>query len=455
MADPFTLWQDDYRRVHQTALDAIDAAIRAELGFPPADVQILLRHRPPTPPDEHIEEVLIAPPSPEPEPAPIIDPQHLVELHPPFNVHPGEPSEAIFQHLLLSMNSARWKMIFLDIFRESWFWLATVCSSAVLQNLLQDFLQEALERRALHPGFTLETGWKMIFLDIFRESWFWLATVCSSAVLQNLLQDFLQEALERRALHPGFTLETVNVAPVGSDPVWTRSDDLTFVTAFKDAMSDATKLFQNYCYARSKDLLVNIISENYFGILRASLHPIPADLVDYIRDGMNWDPRWGYNILHNITPGANNLVSIDWFGNAYLKEFLRAAMNPASRGWFGVAMYTQGQDGTAAWRAVSHPNMELITWLMSWFIVTIIVDALRMNSWGQSHVTAMRLKAVLTVQGKLKRLIDGALALNLPGVPLGQLFRARHGRGRASKAGRAGSVRRLMAVGIPGPEGLP
>jgi len=47
-------------------------------------------------------------------------------------------------------------------------------------------------------------GWRLIFEDIYREYWYWLATV--SPTPPEFL-DLLKEALARRSLHPGFTLE--------------------------------------------------------------------------------------------------------------------------------------------------------------------------------------------------------------------------------------------------------
>ena len=45
---------------------------------------------------------------------------------------------------------------------------------------------------------------------------------------------------------------------------------------------------------------------------------------------------------------------------------MHAAMNPNSRGWFGIAMYTQGLDGTGSWQAVSQPNVDFLSWMMAW-----------------------------------------------------------------------------------------
>ena len=48
-------------------------------------------------------------------------------------------------------------------------------------------------------------GWKIIFLDVFREYCSWIATV--SATSPPLFQDLFVEALERHSVHQGFTLE--------------------------------------------------------------------------------------------------------------------------------------------------------------------------------------------------------------------------------------------------------
>ena len=45
---------------------------------------------------------------------------------------------------------------------------------------------------------------------------------------------------------------------------------------------------------------------------------------------------------------------------------MRAAMNPNSRGWFGIAMYNQGLDSTSSWQAVSQANVDFLLWMMAW-----------------------------------------------------------------------------------------
>ena len=55
-----------------------------------------------------------------------------------------------------------------------------------------------------------------------------------------------------------------------------------------------------------------------------------------------------------------------------MKAYLCAAMNPNSRGWFGVAIYTQGLDGTGSWWAVSQPNVEFLSWMMAWVTLYFI-----------------------------------------------------------------------------------
>ena len=48
-----------------------------------------------------------------------------------------------------------WRQIFLDIIREHWFWLAMVSS---IPLIFKDLLVEALQRRLVHLGFSLENG---------------------------------------------------------------------------------------------------------------------------------------------------------------------------------------------------------------------------------------------------------------------------------------------------------
>jgi hypothetical protein len=78
------------------------------------------------------------------------------------------------------------------------------------------------------------------------------------------------------------------------------------------------KTFNNYCYARSRDLLVNIPSENYAGILRGSFHPIAPDVLEYIQMGVQWDPRWGYNIFHTFDNG----FVVSYMYNFYISSIL-------------------------------------------------------------------------------------------------------------------------------------
>ncbi|KIM55228.1 hypothetical protein SCLCIDRAFT_135027, partial [Scleroderma citrinum Foug A] len=260
-------------------------------------------------------------------------------------------------------------------------------------------------------------GWKLIFLDIFWEHWAWFASV--SSTLPPIFLDLLQEALQRCSLHPGFTLEDMPFILPNSGPAQTRSDCVDFINAFKIAMSNMLKIFNNYCYAQRKDLLINIPSEHFSGLLRTSIHPVPPDISDYIWSAIEWDPRWSYSIFHTFDMAQNN---INWFENSFVKAYLRTAMNPNSRGWLGVAIYTQGLDSTGSWRAVSQPNVEFLSWMMAWFIIDLHADTLRQNTWEQCHVTPARLKAVCAIQGRLKHFIDSVLAFHLPGLPLDEMF---------------------------------
>ena len=65
----------------------------------------------------------------------------------------------------------------------------------MLISFLEDFVA------ALHE---ICPSWGQIFLDIFREHWFWLAMVSSTP---PIFQDLLVEALQRQSVHPGFSLE--------------------------------------------------------------------------------------------------------------------------------------------------------------------------------------------------------------------------------------------------------
>ena len=49
---------------------------------------------------------------------------------------------------------------------------------------------------------------------------------------------------------------------------------------------------------------------------------------------------------------------MNWFENPYLKAYLRATMNPMSKGWFGIAVYSQDVDSVGMWRVVSQPNLD-------------------------------------------------------------------------------------------------
>ena len=106
---------------------------------------------------------------------------------------------------------------------------------------------------------------------------------------------------------------------------YTQSDNRDFVEAFKDAvchlfqpnelirlcqkLSSMGKAFINHCYARSCDLLVDIPLENYRGIVCNSLHAVPPNCQAYIKESVEWDPHWGYNIFHMfVQSGQNSMV---------------------------------------------------------------------------------------------------------------------------------------------------
>jgi len=115
---------------------------------------------------------------------------------------------------------------------------------------------------------------------------------------------------------------------------YTRSDNRHFIEAFKDAvhhpfpvqrinlrlpqkLSSAGKVFVNHCYAQSCDLLVDIPLENYNGILRSSFHAIPPDCHQYVKDNVEWDPRWGYNIFHTFEPSGPNSAMVSYQCSCY------------------------------------------------------------------------------------------------------------------------------------------
>jgi len=81
---------------------------------------------------------------------------------------------------------------------------------------------------------------------------------------------------------------------------------------FQYQISDVTKTMNNYCYACSKYLLINIPSENYNGILLSSMHPFAPEVLEYVQRAVEWDPRWGFNILHTFNIDPNGATVVSW-----------------------------------------------------------------------------------------------------------------------------------------------
>ncbi|KIM64222.1 hypothetical protein SCLCIDRAFT_23572 [Scleroderma citrinum Foug A] len=188
------------------------------------------------------------------------------------------------------------------------------------------------------------------------------------------------------------------VVPVklpNSIDTYTRSDNKDFVKAFKDALGSIGKTFINHCYARSCNLLVDIPLENYMGILSNSLHAVPPDYQKYVKEGIEWDPHWGYNIFHMFLPSGQNSFVVNWFKNPYLKAYLHATMNPMSKGWFGIAVYSQDVDSVGMWRVVSQPNLDFAMLMIALLIVDLTADILCQNVWDQHNVTSARMQAVV------------------------------------------------------------
>ena len=69
---------------------------------------------------------------------------------------------------------------------------------------------------------------------------------------------------------------------------------------------------KNYYYAHSKDLLINILSENYNGILLSSVHPVTPDVLEYIQRAVEWDFCWGFNIFHMFEIGPDGVTIVSW-----------------------------------------------------------------------------------------------------------------------------------------------
>ena len=63
---------------------------------------------------------------------------------------------------------------------------------------------------------------------------------------------------------------------------------------------------------------------------------------------------------------------MNWFENPYLKAYLHAAMNPTSKGWFGVAVYSQDVDGVGTWRVVSQLNLDFVMLMIAWVSASVV-----------------------------------------------------------------------------------
>ena len=74
-------------------------------------------------------------------------------------------------------------------------------------------------------------------------------------------------------------------------------------------MYDTPKIFNNYCYTQSKDLLIDIPSEHFSGLLHTSIHPVPPDISEYIQSAIEWDPRWSYSIFHTFDMAQNDVIA--------------------------------------------------------------------------------------------------------------------------------------------------
>ncbi|KIM60338.1 hypothetical protein SCLCIDRAFT_26681, partial [Scleroderma citrinum Foug A] len=276
--DPLIGWQANYAGLHPAAFNAIEDALRAELGLSQLQ-EVGPAMRPLTPPDDHmhiLQEI-------EPEQMPQDTILELQDVIIPWNTDEAMVDEAASMQMVMNM------------------------------------------------GSTIDQcpGWKIIFLDVFREYCSWIATV--SATSPPLFQDLTE-------------------------------------------------------------LLSNIPSENHMGVLTNFTRPFPPDVVQYVWTGTGWDSHLAYPIFHLFEADQNGL-EVKWFNNPFVKSYVRAATNPHSRGWFGVTMYSQRGDGTGFWQGVSQPNVDFAAWILSWFIVDLTADILGDHTWNKYTVTSARLKA--------------------------------------------------------------
>ena len=61
-----------------------------------------------------------------------------------------------------------------------------------------------------------------------------------------------------------------------------------------------------------------------------------------------------------------------------MKGYVCAALNPSLRGWFGVVVYVQNNNGVGNHlQAISRANLDYMTWILAWvsanFITQIII----------------------------------------------------------------------------------
>ncbi|KIM63587.1 hypothetical protein SCLCIDRAFT_24033 [Scleroderma citrinum Foug A] len=251
-ADPWIQWIVDFTNTHQ--VHEVENALRIELGLPPLHVPG--GPEPITPPEEQpwgrSNDLQLVPE--QTATSGIIDVSEgtansgIMDIAEglPLNAYASVISDGFSMQFVLGMDSAR------------------------------DFIT------AIHECHR----WKLIFLDIFHEQWFWYATVSSTVAPLFLL--LLHEALQRRLFQPRFTLESKDIVlPTGI--ARTHSDCIPFTNAFKAAMSEVPKFMHDYWYAHSKDLLVDIPGEHYHGILGGSMNP-SSEVHDYIKAAIDWDP---------------------------------------------------------------------------------------------------------------------------------------------------------------------
>ncbi|KIM54669.1 hypothetical protein SCLCIDRAFT_30897 [Scleroderma citrinum Foug A] len=139
-----------------------------------------------------------------------------------------------------------------------------------------------------------------------------------------------------------------------------------------------------------------------------------------------WDSHLAYPIFHLFEADQNGL-EVKWFNNPFVKLYVRAATNLHSRGWFGVAMYSQRGDGTSFWQGVSQPNVDFAVWILSWFIVDLTVDILGDHTWNKYTVMSARLKAVWTTHSLVKHFLNAMLGLSHVHISIDDQVLARRG----------------------------